>query len=112
VSGSLGQPVRSVDRLRLREIPGAAQDLGAGPIEPHGVVPSLDHRQAVGYLAVAAAELDGDGTITALLCRQVVDRVGIGGIFLEVAGGVVDTDRQNESTVATKARLSQRDGEK
>jgi hypothetical protein len=40
--------------------PFAVQDLGARAIEAHQVIPALHDRQAVGDLAVAAAELDVD----------------------------------------------------
>ena len=86
-------PLTIFARAAPRERPSAVQDLGARTVEAHRVVPALHDRQAVGDLAVAAAELDGDRAVRALLRRDVVDRVGVVLVRLEVALGVVDADR-------------------
>ena len=83
----------SVHRLRLREFPCAVQDFGARPIEPHHVVPALHDRQAIWNFAVAAAELDGDRAVVAFLRRDVVERIGVEIVWLEIALGVVEADR-------------------
>src|SRR5258708_24698401 len=82
----------STSRLRLREFPGAVQDLGARAIEPHGVIPALHDRQAVWNLAVTSAELDGDRSIGVLLARDAVDRISIvWGLFV-IAFGIVEAN--------------------
>src|SRR6266568_2659299 len=83
----------SCHRLWLREFPFAIQDFGARAVEPHRVVPSLYDRQTVRHLAVATAELDRDGPVTALLGCEVIECVGVMRVLLVVARGVVDTDR-------------------
>jgi hypothetical protein len=57
------------------------------------VIPALHDGQAVGNLALAAAELDGDRTVLAFLRRNVVQRVGVELVGLVVALGVLDADR-------------------
>src|SRR3974390_1202538 len=49
-------------RLRFGEFPGSVQNLGSRAIEPGHVIPAVHDGQAVGDLAIAAAELDGDRT--------------------------------------------------
>src|SRR6476646_2142072 len=79
-------------RLRLREFPCAVQDFRARAIEPHGVVPALPDRQTIRNLAVAAAELDWDRAVVALPGREVIERIGVVGVLLEVTFGVVNAD--------------------
>ena len=67
----------SIHRLRLGEFPGAVEDLGARTIESHHVVPTRHGRQAIGDVAVAAAELDDDRAVRALLCGDTVQRIGV-----------------------------------
>jgi hypothetical protein len=49
--------------LRLGKLPSAVEDFLSRAIEAHGVVPSFHNRKAVRGFAVAAAELDCDGTV-------------------------------------------------
>ena len=65
----------STHALRLGESPYAIEDFGSRAKEAHRVVPALHDRQAVGDLAVAAAELDVDRAVRALLRRDVVERI-------------------------------------
>ena len=67
----------SIRGLSLRESPGAVQNLGAGSVEAHCINPALEDRQAVGSLAVAAAELNGDQTVLAFLRRDIVNCSGL-----------------------------------
>src|SRR6478672_5152318 len=83
----------STGRLRLGEFPLSAQYLRTRPIEPYRVVPALHDRNAVRNLAVAAAELDVDRPVGVLLGGDVVERIGIVGIFLVIAFGIIDADR-------------------
>ena len=62
-------------------------------IEANRVVPARHDRQAVLDLAVAATELDRDRAVAVLLCRNVVERIGVEIVLLEVALCIVDTDR-------------------
>src|SRR6478752_2247324 len=82
----------STGRLRFREFPTTVQDFGARPVEPHGVIPALHDRQAVGQLAVAAAKLDGDRAVGAFLRGDIVDRVGVVRVFLVIALLIVKAD--------------------
>src|SRR5262249_23049635 len=75
-----------------RERPLPVEYLRARAIEPHRVVPAGHGRQAVGDLPVAAAELDADGAVVALLRGDVVQRIGVPRVRLEVAFGVVEAD--------------------
>src|SRR5262245_30689128 len=61
------KPIDLVCRLRFGKLPFAVQDFVMRPIEPHEVVPTIRDRQAVGNLAVTAAELHGDRSVRALL---------------------------------------------
>ena len=79
--------------LRLRQLPRAVQELGAGTVEPECVVPALRDRQAIRDLAVAAAELDVDRAVSALLAGDAVDRIGVVFVLLEEALVVIDADR-------------------
>src|SRR5580658_7703468 len=92
MSSALIVMVPSVDGLRLGELPFAVQDFGARSIEPHRVIPALHDWQAVRNLAVAAAELHADRTVGVLFRRDIVERVGVVFILLEVAVGVVQPD--------------------
>src|SRR5262245_27249182 len=60
-------------RLRFGEGPCAVQDFGTRTIEAHQVIPARHGRQAVGDLAVAAAELDGNRAIVAFLRGDAVE---------------------------------------
>ena len=64
-----------------------------GLIEAHHVVPPRHDREAVGRLAVTAAELYGDGAVMAARRGEAVDAVGVASARLEVAVCVVDADR-------------------
>src|SRR6516162_918400 len=79
--------------MRFGKGPGAIENLGARAIEAHSVVPARLDRQAVGHLAVATAELDGNRAVGAFLCSDVVERIRVIGVFLKVPLGVVDADR-------------------
>src|SRR5688572_27910563 len=83
----------SACRLRLGKFPAAIHDFGAWAVEAHGVVPALGDGNAVGHLAVAAAKLDGDRAVGALLAGEAVDGVRIQRVLLVVALRVVDADR-------------------
>jgi hypothetical protein len=67
--------------LRLRKPPFAAQDLLTGPIEPHRVIPVFHDRQTIWNLAVATAELHIDGFVCVFPRGDVIQRIGIAGIF-------------------------------
>jgi len=56
-----------------REGPGAVQDFRPGAIEPDHIVPAGRDRQAIGDLAVAAAELNVNAAVGTLLCSDVVE---------------------------------------
>ena len=80
----------SIHRLGLRELPRAVQDFRTRAVEPHRVVPAIHDRQAVRNFAVAAAELDRNRAVRALLRGDVVERIGIEVVLLEIAVGVVN----------------------
>jgi hypothetical protein len=80
-------------RFGIGKFPLATQNFGTRTIEPHRVVPAGHGRQAVGNFFVAASELDGDGTICVFFRCQIVERVSVQGVLLEIACGVVDADR-------------------
>src|SRR3984885_1907523 len=63
-------------RLRFGKCPCASQDLRLGAIEAHQIVPSGRRRQAIGNLAVATPELDGERSVVARLGGDVVKRIG------------------------------------
>src|SRR5690348_5987823 len=67
-----------------------SEDFRSRAEETYRVIPSGRDRQAVRDLAVAAAELDGDGTIRTLPCRDAVHRIGVVRVRLEVTLAVVD----------------------
>jgi hypothetical protein len=83
----------SIHGLRLRQCPCSVQNFGARTIEAYHIIPAGHSRQAVGDFAVAAAELDGDRTVRAFLCCEIVDRVRVALVLLKAAPGVVDGDR-------------------
>ena len=83
----------SFNRLCLRELPGSVEDFLPRAVEADHIVPARRDRQAVGSLAVAPAELDGNRAVLTLLRCEVVDRVGVLLVRLEVSLGVVDADR-------------------
>jgi hypothetical protein len=53
------------------------QNLRTWTIEAHRINPALQDGQAVGSLAVAAAELDSDRTVLAFLRRDIVNCSGL-----------------------------------
>ena len=63
------------------------------PIEADEVVPVRRRRQAILGIAVTTAELDRDRAIRAWLRGEVVKRIGVLGVRLEIALGVIDADR-------------------
>jgi hypothetical protein len=69
----------------LGESPGAVQNLGAGPIEAHHIIPALHNRQAIGNCTVAAAELDGDRTVLAFPRGDIVNGIGVKFVGLVIA---------------------------
>jgi hypothetical protein len=83
----------SIHRLRLGEFPCAVQDFGARTIEAYHVIPARHGRQAVGDLAVAAAEPDGDRAVRAFLRGDTIQRIGVVRVPLQVTLVVVDDDR-------------------
>src|SRR5262245_54760477 len=78
--------------LSLRESPFSIQDFRAWTVEPNEIVPSRRDRQAVGNLAVADAELNGDRSVRILPGSDVVQRVRIEFIFFKIALGVIHTN--------------------
>jgi hypothetical protein len=86
------------DWLRRWEAPFSLENFLAWTIEPHHVVPALLDRQTVWNVAIAAAELDGNRTIGAILSSNVVDRVSIQLVLLEKAFLIVATDGPEPST--------------
>ena len=84
---------RSIGRFRFREGPTAIQNLGAWPIEPHQIVPARRRRQAIVDLAVAAAELNGNRPVSVCLRGDIVERIRVLRVGLEIAFGVIDADR-------------------
>src|SRR5580704_4519190 len=83
----------SVHSLRLGEFPRAVENFLVRPVKPYGVVPARSDRQAVVDLAVAAAELDLDRSVRGFLRGDVVERIGIEIVLLEIALLGVDADR-------------------
>jgi hypothetical protein len=83
----------STHRLCLGKLPLSVEDFLPGVVEAHDVFPARDDGQTVRSLAVVAAELDGDRAVVAFLRREVVERVRVLLVRLEVALRVVDTDR-------------------
>src|SRR5882724_66712 len=83
----------SYHRLWLREFPRAVQDLRPGAIKAHHVIPAGHGRQAIGNFPVATAELDGDRTVLTFLGGDIVERVRVIRVLLEIAVGVIDADR-------------------
>ncbi len=83
----------SIHGLSRGKGPPAVQDFGARTIEAHCVVPALHDRQTVGNLVVAAAELDRDRAIATFLRSEVVERLRVVLVSLEVALGVIDAHR-------------------
>src|ERR1044071_1186014 len=79
--------------LRFREFPAAIKDFFPRPIEANPVVPPRHDRQAVGNLAIAATELNIDRLVRVFLRRDVVDRVGVLIVFMEIAVRSVNADR-------------------
>jgi hypothetical protein len=98
----------SIRGLRLGGSPTAVQNLGTRAIEAYHIVPARLDRQAVSDLAVAAAELNGDGTILALLRRDVVQRIGPELVGLKISRGVVDADRPAPSQIGIGGRVNSR----
>ena len=72
--------VKRMDTLfngfRIWKFPGSVQDLLPRLIQPHDVVPARYDRQEVGLLGVTP-EVDGNASVFVLLCRDVVERVGV-----------------------------------
>jgi hypothetical protein len=62
-------------------------------IEAYHVIPARHGRQAVGDLAVAAAEPDGDRAVRAFLRGDTIQRIGVVRVPLQVTLVVVDDDR-------------------
>src|SRR6202040_2073730 len=87
------QRLKSIHALRFWEFPFAAQDFGARAIESHHIIPARHGRQTIRNLAVAVAELNGDRAVRVFLGREVVQRIGIVSVWLQIALGVVDGDR-------------------
>ena len=83
----------SIHPLRLREGPRPVQNFRARSIEAHQIVPVGRRRQTIFNLAVAAAELDRDRAVLVRLRGDVVERVGVERVRLEIAFGVIDADR-------------------
>lgn len=79
-------------RLRQRKLPRPVEDFRSRAEQAHGVVPTLRDWQAIVNPTVAAPELDVDRTVGAFLCGEVVQRIGMIGVRLEVAFAVVDRD--------------------
>lgn len=95
VRGSAGgRPVQSSPcRLGVRELPAAVENPAARAIEPHCVVSAVHDRQAIRSFPIAAAELDGNRAVAALLGGEVVQRIGVEVFLLEMALGIVGADR-------------------
>src|SRR6202049_1199792 len=83
------QRLKSIHALRFWEFPCAAQDFGARAIESHHVIPARHSRQTIRNLAVAAAELNGDRAVHVFLGGDVIQRIGIVPVWLQIALGVV-----------------------
>ena len=79
--------------LRFWELPLAVQNFGARAIKPYGVIPALHDWQAIGDLAIAATEVDGDRAVVAPLGRQVIERVGVVWVLLVVTLCVIHAHR-------------------
>src|SRR5205807_3844969 len=75
-----------------RKLPRTVEDFGARAIEAHHVIPARHGRQTIGNFAVATAELDRNGAVRALFGGDVVERIRIKRILLEIAGRVIDAD--------------------
>src|SRR5467141_1440091 len=86
-----GSPA-STHRLRVGESPCAIENFGSRAKEAHRVVPALHDRQAIGNFAVAAAELDGNRPVRSPFRGDIVHRIGVVVVRLEIALGVVDGD--------------------
>ena len=82
---SLPQNTGSPLGLCQGKLPRAVKDFGTWTIKAHRVVPPRRDRQAILDLAVAAAELDGDGTVLAFLPRDIVNGIGVILVGLDVA---------------------------
>src|SRR6476620_423612 len=80
-------------RLRIWELPSSIEDFFVRAIETHNVVPTLHDWQTVSCLTIAAAELNRHRAVGVLLRRDVVERVRVVCVRLEIALGVVETDR-------------------
>src|SRR6516165_6703123 len=66
--------------------------------EAHRVVPGLHDRQAVGNFAVAAAELNGDRAVRALVRGDIVQSIGIVLVRFQIALVVKTVIDQKPST--------------
>ena len=84
---------RSIGRLRFRESPTSIQNLGAWAIEPHQIVPARRDGEAVRNIVVAAAELNRNRPVSVSPRRDIVERIGVLRVGLEIAFGVIDADR-------------------
>lgn len=82
----------SFDGLCLGECPGAVKDLLLWSIKPNHVIPAWRYREAVGRFLAAPADLDGNRAILALFRREVVDRVGVLLVLLEVSLRGIDAE--------------------
>src|SRR6478752_6198662 len=76
-------------RLRLREFPSSIENFFPRAIKTHDVVPTLHDWQTVRCLTIAVAEPNRHRAVGVLLRRDVVERVRVLFVSLEIALGVV-----------------------
>src|SRR3954470_21317632 len=79
--------------LRLGKNETSVENLGARTIETNPVVPTRLDREAIGALPIAAAKLDSHRSVWILPGCNVVQRVGIAIVLVEVSVGAVHADR-------------------
>src|SRR5262245_62606031 len=78
--------------LRHWESPLPIQDLRPRPVESHHVIPTRHNRNVVRNLAVAATKVDDDGTVLFFMCSDIVERVGVLFVGMEITLGVINAD--------------------
>jgi len=90
-------PPRAVNQtlfhwLGRRELLAAIHNFLARPIEADRIVPALHDRQEV-WLFGVAAEVDGHAAVLVFLTGDIVHRIGLLLVLLEIAFPVIKTDR-------------------
>src|SRR5210317_148682 len=64
------KPPSSIDWFDIGKGPAAVEDLGAGLVQPHNVIPALHDRQAVLPPVVAAAEMNRHRAVPVALAHD------------------------------------------